>query len=118
METLFEVLAYIHSRSPENVPETDLSRLSTPNLINQHLFVESFIIVGLELKFKGEINNLLHSYASNITPKKSIFHRIVFLLHLMNESQGLEKVNMKKGRGYRVDLIAIIRDNFPEYVLQ
>lgn len=118
LETLFDVLAYIHSRSPESAPETDLSRISSPHLINQHLFVESFIIIGLELKFKGEVENLLHSYASNVTPKKSIFHRIVFLLHLMNESKGLEKVNAKKGRGYRVDLVAVIRETFPEYVLQ
>lgn len=112
------MLAYIHSRSPESPQETDLSRLSSPHLINQHLFVESFIIVGLELKFKGEIENLLESYATNVTPKKSIFHRIVFLLHLMNESRGLEKVNQKKGRGHRVDLVAVVRENFPEYVLQ
>jgi hypothetical protein len=36
----------------------------------------------------------------------------------MNESKGLEKVNTKKGRGYRVDLVAVVRENFPEYVLQ
>lgn len=117
LETLFDVLAFIHSRSPESAPAPDLSRLPSPNLISQHLFVESFIILGLELKFKGERREVLESYASGVAPQKSIFHRIAFLLHIMNDSEGLRRLGNRGELKHRVDLIRPLRAKFPEYIL-
>ena len=72
------------------------------NVIDQHLFCESFVLIANDLKFN--FNNPL-----------TIFNKITFLLDIMNESNGFVKARERKPSIKRYNLVQKLREKYPDF---
>lgn len=100
LEGMFDALSHIFKENPNNAKH----KQSDKTLIDQHLFVETFILVAYELKF-------------NFDEDPSIYQKITFVLDIMNESDGFAKLRHKHPSMKKYDIVHRIRQKYPNYFL-
>ena len=74
------------------------------DLINEHLFVEAFILIAQDCKF-------------NLKNEPSVFQKITYLLDVMNESRGFSKTTAVAPAFQTYDICGRLRKAHPEYFL-
>lgn len=98
LEGIFEALSFVFRKNPSG----RVKLKEGVEYIDQHLFIEGLVIVASEIQMSG-------------VAQQSIFHKIAFLLGVMNESDGFSRLQ-KKSRGIpKYDITAKIRQRFPAY---
>ena len=98
LENIFESLLFIYSQDPENKKNDK----KTNDCINEHLFVEAFILIIQDCKF-------------NLKKEPTIFQKITYILEIMNESKGFSKTISYAPTFQKYDLVGRLRKNYPEY---
>lgn len=100
LEGMFDALSHIFKENPNNTKH----KSSEKAMIDQHLFVEAFILIAYELKFDFEED-------------PSIYQKITFVLDIMNESDGFTKLRQKHPSMKKYDIVHRIRQRYPNYFL-
>ena len=100
LESVFESLSYVFLQDPENRNREKQGN----DLINQHLFVEAFILIAQDCKF-------------NLRIEPSIFQKITYLLDIMNESQGFSKTLQRFPTFQKTDIVGKLRKTNPDYFI-
>ena len=98
LETIFDALVHVFNDNNEK------DSGSHSNVIDQHLFVEAFILIADDLKF-------------NFDESPTIFQKITFLLDIMNESDGFTKVLKRNPAMKRYNIIQKIKEKYPDFFL-
>lgn len=97
LESIFKALSNIYSQNPEKKKIYD-------EVIDEHVFVESMILIAYDLKFKFK-------------DEPNIYQKITFLIDIMNESNGFNLVRERNGVVKRYDVLEVIRKKFPDYFI-
>lgn len=100
LESIFESLCYVYLQNPDNPNKSK----TVADVVDQHLFVESFILMAQDLKF-------------NFKKAPSLYQKITYLLEIMNESSGFSKVTNRNPAFKKYDMVAKIKAKYPDYFL-
>lgn len=100
LEGIFEALSFVYRKNPS----AKFKGKEGLEYIDQHLFIEGLVIVANELQITSSYQN-------------SIFHKLTFLLGVMNESDGFARL-LKRSKGIaKYDLTNKLRQKYPDYFL-
>ena len=97
LESIFNALSNIYQQNPEK-------KKSYEEVIDEHVFVESMILIADDLKFKFKV-------------EPNIYQKITFLIDIMNESEGFNIIRGRNGVLKRYDVLGVIRKKFPDYFI-
>ena len=100
LEGIFDALSHVYKENPNNTKHKSAEK----TFIDQHLFVESFILIANELKF-------------NFDEDPTIYQKITFVLDIMNESDGFVKLRQRNPAMKKYNIVNRIRQRYPNYFL-
>jgi hypothetical protein len=100
LESIFESLCYVYLQNPDNPNKSK----AVADVVDQHLFVESFILMAQDLKF-------------NFKKAPNLYQKITYLMEIMNESGGFAKVTSRNPAFKKYDMVSKIKAKYPDYFL-